>query len=225
MSADGVVLVHGASHSARCWDLVVPLLDSTAVAMDLPGRGTRMAEFATATLGGCVRAVIEAADQAGLQRFTLVGHSLGGVTITETAWRHEQRVASLVYVGALIPGQGQSAAEVMFGADLVGEPGQPDEGRCRAAMGNDMTGGQWAAHWKTIVPEPAAVWNARLSGYPTGIPTTYVSMADDVGAAPAAQMIANLGTDVAHRVTPGGHLAMVTKPRELAGVINDLVNC
>ena len=50
-------------------------------------------------------------------------------------------------------------------------------------------------------------------------------MTDDVGVPPALakQMIANLGADVDHRVLSAGHIAMVTKPRELAAVINDVV--
>lgn len=94
-------------------------------------------------------------------------------------------------------------------------------------MANDMTDEQWRAHWKTIVPEPAAIWNARLSGYPVGVPITYISMADDLGATPelTRRSMANLGADVDHRVVQGGHLVMLTKPRELAEIINDLVNC
>lgn len=116
---------------------------------------------------------------------------------------------------------------MIFGADLTAEQGQPDEDRCRATMANDMTDAQWRAHWKTIVPEPAAIWNARLSGYPDGVATTYISMAEDLGATPALteRSMANLGADVDHWVVNGGHLVMVTKPKELAGVINDVVNC
>jgi pimeloyl-ACP methyl ester carboxylesterase len=221
VTADGVVLVHGASHAACCWDLVLPHLDLPAVAVDLPGRGSRPADFTSITLDDCVCAVVDGADAAELGRFALVGHSLGGVTITETAWRYPERVARLVYVGAIVCAPGESAAEVMFGADLTEELGSPSEQRCRATMGNDMTDAQWRAHFRTIVPEPAANWNSRVSGLPVGIPTTYVSMADDVGV-PAGQMTKLIG-DVVHQVIPGAHLAMVTRPRELANAINSAI--
>lgn len=47
--------------------------------------------------------------------------------------------------------------------------------------------------------------NARLSGYPDGVPITYVSMTDDVPVPPALaeQMVANLGAGVEHRVLSG----------------------
>jgi hypothetical protein len=94
-------------------------------------------------------------------------------------------------------------------------------------MGNDMTEAQWVAHWPTIIPEPVAIWNARLSGYPDGMPTAFITMADDAGAPPelTKRSMANLGGDVDRRVVQGAHLAMITKPGELAGLINDIVNC
>ena len=60
---------------------------------------------------------------------------------------------------------------------------------------NDMTDEQWAEVWQQFVPESAVLWNARLSGYPAGVPMTFVSMTDDVGVPPelAQQMIVNLG--------------------------------
>ena len=89
-------------------------------------------------------------------------------------------------------------------------------------FGNDLTDDQWAVHWKGLVPESSTLWNARLSGYPIGIPITYVSMAEDMGVPPslAEQMIANLGADVEHRMLSAGHLVMVTKPQDLAAIID-----
>jgi pimeloyl-ACP methyl ester carboxylesterase len=77
-------------------------------------------------------AVIDSADQAGFEQFALVGHSLGGVTITETAWRHPERVAQLVYVGALAPAPGASASIAWWGVDMpAGKPVTVD-GHCLA---------------------------------------------------------------------------------------------
>jgi pimeloyl-ACP methyl ester carboxylesterase len=114
VTVDGIVLVHGSNLSAACWGPVVEHLSSPAVAVDLPGRGSRPADIMAVTLDDCVTAVVDAADQAGLGRFVLVGHSLGGVVITETACRYPDRVAGRVYVGALVPAPGACAATVMF---------------------------------------------------------------------------------------------------------------
>jgi pimeloyl-ACP methyl ester carboxylesterase len=205
---------------------MTPHLLAPVVAVDLPGRGSRPADLAAVTLSDCVQAVIDSAGQAGFERFVLVGHSLAGVTITETAWRHPERVAGLIYVAAAVPAPGASAAIAITGADMPpGKPHMPDEATAKAYFGNDLTDEQWAEHWKGLVPESAAIWNAQLSGYPDSVPSTYISMTDDVGVPPelAELMIANLRALAEHRVLCAGHTVMVSKPRELAAIINDVV--
>ena len=197
-----------------------------AVAVDLPGRGSHPADIIAVTLGDCVGAVIGAADLAGFDRFALVGHSLGGVTITETAVRYPGRVSWLIYVGAVVPGPGQSAGLVTVGADYPeGRPVWPDSAAARSMFGPGLTEAQSAQHWGRLVPEAPQLLNARLSGYPSGIPTTYVSLTEDAGVLPALaeQMIANLGGDVDHRVLRAGHLVMISQPRELAALIDSVV--
>ena len=93
-------------------------------------------------------------------------------------------------------------------------------------FGNDLSDEQWMETWQGFVPEAAALMNTGVSGYPGGVPITYVSMTDDVPVPPALaeQMIANLGAGVEHRVLSAGHMVMVSKPRELAAIINDVVD-
>jgi pimeloyl-ACP methyl ester carboxylesterase len=228
VNVDGIVLVHGSNLSAACWDPVVEHLDTPAVAVDLPGRGSRPTNILAVTLDACVEAVIDAADQARLGRFALVGHSLGGVVITEAAWRYAARVARLVYVGALVPAPRESAADILFGGDLPeAAPRMTTEDRAKGFFANDMTHDQWGEVWQQFVPESPRLWNARLSGYPDDVPMTYVSMANDIGVPPelAQRMIANLGAQVDHRVLTAGHIVMMTKPHELAREINAAVSC
>lgn len=226
MSDECVVLVHGGFHSAACWSPVLPHLKMPAIAIDLPGRGVRPADLATVTLQDCVTAVIEAADEAGFDRFTLVGHSIGGVTITETAWCHPERTAHLVYVGALVPPPGSSAAIEMTGSDFdPGEIPMIDEAIAKELFGNDLDEQQWETYWATMAPETACALNSRLSGYPRNVPATYVSLTDDIPVPPevAARMMTNIGDHVVHRMIRAGHAVMFSKPVELAEIINGIV--
>ena len=222
------MLVHGSNLSAACWDRVRKHLATSAVAVDLPGRGSRPADISAVTLDDCVDAVVDSANGAGFDRFVLVGHSLGGVVITEAASRNPERVVSLVYVGALIPAAGQSAAGVVFGEDLpTTHPQMATEERAKLFFANDMSDEQWGEVWRQFVPESPRLWNARLGGHRADVPITYVSMSDDVGVPRllADEMINNLGNGVDHRVLSAGHLVMVTKPHALAAIINGIVNC
>lgn len=182
--------------------------------------------MATVTLNDCVQAVLDAADRVGWEQFVLLGHSLGGVTVTETAYRHPERIGQLIYVGALIPALHQSASLTQSGVDWpAGLDVTIEEPVARAIFGNDLDNEEWAAAWNEFVPDAERLFNARLSGYPNGLPITYIGMADDIAVPPALadQMIANLPGSVERRVLPGGHLPMVSRPRELAATINDVV--
>jgi pimeloyl-ACP methyl ester carboxylesterase len=224
MASDGVVLVHGGTHTSSCWDYLLPLLDAPACAVDLPGRGSRPADLSTVTLADCVEAVIDEADAAAFTRFALVGHSLGGVTITETAYLHPGRVSQLVYVGALVPPPGSSASVLMTGGRLEAMTPMSEE-RAKTLFGNDLTEDQWTHHFKSIVPDAVGIMNAQLSGYPGGIPITYVNMSQDVPVPPALaeQMAGNLGPGVERRTIDAGHTVMVSEPEQLAAIINEVV--
>jgi pimeloyl-ACP methyl ester carboxylesterase len=225
MAPDGVILVHGGSHTSTCWEYVLPLLDAPGRAVDLPGRGSRPADLSRVGLADCVEAVIDEADTAGFTRFALVGHSLGGVTITETAYVHPSRVSHLVYVGALIPPPDSSASILMTGGHMESMAPMPEE-RAKTLFGNDLTEEQWAHHFKGIVPDAVGIMNAQLSGYPSGIPITYVNMSEDVPVPPALadQMAGNLGHGVERRTIATGHTVMVSRPKELAAIINEVVD-
>jgi pimeloyl-ACP methyl ester carboxylesterase len=228
VTADGMVLVHGSNLSAACWDSVLPHLTAPAVAVDLPGRGSRPADILTVTLDQCVEAVLESAREAGFGEFALVGHSLGGVVITEVASRHPALISGLVYVGALVPATGGSAAEVIFGNDLpTTRPQMATEQRAKLFFANDMTDEQWNTVWRQFVPESPLLWNARMHGHPGRMPVTYISMIEDVGVPPdlVEQMIANVGAEVEHQVLQAGHVVMTTRPRDLANAINSATNC
>jgi pimeloyl-ACP methyl ester carboxylesterase len=212
--------------TAHSWDPVLPHLTVPVVAIDLPGRGNRPADPMTVTLDDCVRAVIESADEAGFDRFAVVAHSLGGVTATETAFRHPDRVAQLTYVGALVPAPGECAAVIQTGALLPPtELVTIEEKLAKAIFGTDLNDEQWALTWEAFVPDAPDVLNASVTGYPNGVPITYISMTDDMPVPPSMveQMIANLGGRVDHRVLKTGHMVMTSKPRELAALIDDAV--
>ena len=224
MSTDGIILVHGGMHTASCWALVEPMLDLPVRAVDLPGRGSRPAELSEVTLDDCVAAVLDEADSAGFTTFALVAHSLGGVTITETAYRHGQRITHLVYVGAIVPPTGSSAAKVMIGDDVSAtDPLVVSDEFAKAGFGNDLSEEQWAVHAASLVPDAPGIMNGVISGLPSGIPVTYVNMSDDVPVPPtlAEQMAANLGTHVERVTLHAGHTVMVSQPKALADVIND----
>jgi pimeloyl-ACP methyl ester carboxylesterase len=125
-----VVLVPGAWHGAWCWERVVDGLasrDVPAVAIDLPGRGDDPGP--PTDLPGDVARVRSVLDRHARDGVVLVGHSYGGVVITD-AGTHPA-VAHLVAIAALLVTERESAASAAAAeaaAEGLDHSGRPDAG-------------------------------------------------------------------------------------------------
>ena len=128
------VLVHGAWHGGWCWERIAPLLGAAGhevLAPDLPGMGADRTPFAADVLAqwadfvaGLVRGAAEPA--------VLVGHSRGGLVISEAAERAPDQIRVLVYLAALLLPVGTTSRQTL-NADgrsvLELSPGWSDRGR------------------------------------------------------------------------------------------------
>jgi len=104
------VLVHGGFHGAWCWEpTIVELnrLGHDAVAVDIPGHGTRLDE--ESTLANRRDAIVEFLQPGDV----LVGHSGGGFDVTLAADAVPERVAHVIYLAAVLPREGRTYPEAM----------------------------------------------------------------------------------------------------------------
>ncbi|CAN7331238.1 alpha/beta hydrolase [Phenylobacterium sp. LjRoot225] len=97
------VLINGGFHGAWCWERLIPELEARghqAVAVELPGHGTRAHE--EASLAGYRDAVVELIEPGDV----LVPHSMGGFIATVAADAAIDRVRHIVYLAAGLPLEG-----------------------------------------------------------------------------------------------------------------------
>lgn len=140
------VLVHGAWHDHHTWDALVPLLEGgghPVLTLDLPGAGVNAAVpasfrvrpidltvFATepspnAGIGQVERteatiAVVRKAALLGNGSVVLVGHSLGGLTISPVAESIPETLAAVVYLSAFLLPPGMVAGEMTGHPTMAG---------------------------------------------------------------------------------------------------------
>ncbi len=103
------VLIHGAWHGAWCWNKVVPLLQKeghTVVAPDLPGLGEDKTPISEVTLQAYAARVCEVVS-AQSEPVILLGHSMGGVAITQAAENCSDNIRQLVYLSAFLLQNGE----------------------------------------------------------------------------------------------------------------------
>lgn len=105
------LLVHGGFHGAWCWASIIPEIEKLghdARAVELPGRGDDKTPHSEITLDLWTKHVVEQASSGGRPPI-LVGHSLGGLTITRAAELSPNAFDSLIYLTAAVPPQGEAA--------------------------------------------------------------------------------------------------------------------
>ena len=104
------VLVHGAWQAAFVWDEVKAQLEKQGhhvIAVELQGHGKDQSALADATLDNYVAKVTAAINSAD-GKVILVGHSLGGAIITQTATKVPGKIEKLVYIAGFVPPTGKS---------------------------------------------------------------------------------------------------------------------
>jgi pimeloyl-ACP methyl ester carboxylesterase len=103
------LLIHGAWHGAWCWHKVVPRLEKrghAVLAPDLPAMGIDRTAPNRVSLASWRDFVCGIVDRAP-EPVVLVGHSRGGIVISEVAEHRPERVRALVYVTAFLLKDGQ----------------------------------------------------------------------------------------------------------------------
>ncbi len=216
-----VVLVHGAFVDGSGWE-------GTYRALTAKGFTVSVVQHPTATLAGDVGYVtraIEAHDGPAI----LVGHSYGGVVITE-AGRHPQ-VKALVYVAAWLPDAGESVNALIAKLPQDGPlpPLAPRDGflfvdpaKFPDAFAQDVE--RSTAEFQAIAQLP---WALEAAGGTGGEPawktrpSWYLVSADDRMIPPPAQrdMAAHAGAKVTE--SPGSHSIYVSHPDAVAKLVEE----
>jgi pimeloyl-ACP methyl ester carboxylesterase len=215
-----VVLVHGAFADGSSWSKVIPLLQAKGlkvVAVQNP----------LSSLAADVDATKRIVDaQSG--PVILVGHSYGGVVITQAGVN--PKVAALVYVAAFAPPKGQSVNGL--GKD---QPAPPWAGSIKPDSGGYLTltpEGIAKFFAQDLPPKEAALLAATQgptfggafddkvteTAY-TNKPTWYIVAKNDRMIAPEAELAMAKAANAKITELDSSHVVMLSKPKQVADVI------
>src|SRR5919197_2042911 len=119
-SGPPVVLIHGMVNSSRHWEDVALLLADryTLTAPDLIGHGDSATPRGDYSLGAHAASIRDLLASIGIDRATVVGHSLGGGVAMQFFYQFPQRTGRLVLVSS--GGLGREVGPLLRAAALPG---------------------------------------------------------------------------------------------------------
>lgn len=93
-----VVLLHGYLENMLVWDNFVPLLykEVRVITLDIPGHGISEVKGEIHTMDYLADTLAAALEKLGIERATIVGHSMGGYVALAFAERHPDRTEGVV---------------------------------------------------------------------------------------------------------------------------------
>lgn len=231
---------------------MLPYFQATVLAIDLPPKAIRGVvnpsplppELATTSLDDWASSALADIDAAGIDRFVLVGHSMGGLTISELARRVPERIEHLVFVSCMVPPEGGLVVEGVPATasaearEVLADAPEPetaragmDEASIRRMFCNDMDDDQTKFVLDHTGTEAFAVFGERVTraGIPPTLAKTYVRLARDQALTPSDQDTAiqrlreSPGGDVHVVELDTGHDVMISAPEVLASALGQIV--
>ncbi|MEF9958329.1 MAG: alpha/beta hydrolase [Acinetobacter sp.] len=220
-----VVLVHGAFSDGSAWSKVIPLLQDKGV-------NVVAVQNPLSSLADDVKATQRVLD---MQKgpVVLVGHSWGGIPITQVG--QQDKVKALVYVAAFAPSEGQSVVDVSkdyptpsgfshLVADKDGFVTLSLEG-VQKHLAPDVAAKQTRLMFATQTPTNSKNFEEKVTvaAWKTK-PSWYVVSQQDYMLQPAAQVA--MAKKISAHVTTlqAGHTAQISQPKAVANVILEAVN-
>jgi pimeloyl-ACP methyl ester carboxylesterase len=220
MARPTILLVHGGFVDGSGWDRVYALLRKD-------GYKVTIVQNPTTSLADDVAVTRRAIDEAQ-GPVILVGHSYGGVVVTEAG--NDSRVAGLVYIAAFAPDKGESVSKLIANP-APGAPVPPilppqegflmlDKAKFAASFAADVEPSlaEFMAH--SQVPWGLNALNGEVTSASWRTkPSWYLVATDDKMIPPEAQRAMSRRAGATVTESPGSHAVYVSRPGPVAKLI------
>jgi pimeloyl-ACP methyl ester carboxylesterase len=220
-----VVLLHGAGVGPWIWDRTRKHLHADSLALTYPGRQSQ------ATPETCADAIAtELSRNTG--DFIIVLHSLAGVLAGPLAARLGGRLKKVVLLSAIVPTPEQTFAQVLgFPARLIlpllfrlhskglkPSPQMIHSELCQDILPEDAE--KVIGHYEAEFP---GLYLTPPQPLPVKTPLTFIKLLQDRSISPRVQqkIIQHLAINSTYEID-AGHLAMLSQPERLAGILDAL---
>jgi len=236
------VLVHGGWHGGWCWQKVVPFLEAAGhevYAPTLTGLAERASELSPDVgLDTHIQDIVGLLEEKNLHGVILVGHSYGGMVITGVVDQVPERIAHLVYLDTFVPRDGESMTSISRIVIWILRKQTRADGWRVDSRGTYGVTTEPDRSWvlSKVTPQPLKTFEQPLHlKNPAIVSTKDRTHIACIGGFFFSHMRRLLQHLLARRALPpteagwrlrqlrSGHDAMITKPRELADLLLEVV--
>ena len=233
------VLIHGSWHGAWCWYKIIPLLQQAGhqvIVLDLPSHGRDWTAPREVSLQRYVESVCNVLD-AQAESVILVGHSRGGIVISQTAEHRSDKIRTLVYLAAFLIPNGETLMttalsdpdSLIISNTVVNQEQGSTMLKAEAfrdALYGDCSQEDIVLATALLTPEPIAPSATPLSlseEHFGRIPRVYIETLQDKGVTPALQKKMYTVTPCQQIISMDtSHSPFLSQPQQLASHLTSL---
>jgi len=228
---NGIVLIHGAGLGNYVWSEINPHLKYPVLTINFPNRETGGTSNKNTSFEEYMTSAIQQIESWDKDQITIVAHSIGGCLGLKLNDYFQEKLSRFIGISAIIPKSGESFTDCFpFPQKLIlpiilklfGT--KPPAKSIEKELCNDLPSSKSEEIIKRFSPESVKLYTTKINYNSIPEQRLFIKLLNDNALNQDIQnkMIRNLNCKNIVELD-SGHLPMLSKPKELAGIINEFL--
>ena len=227
-NSPGIVLIHGAGLGNYIWNETNQHLKTPSLSINFPNRELGDKSNKKISFETYLNAAIQQIENWEIPQFIIIAHSIGGCLALKLNEHFKERVKGFIAISAIIPKKGTSFTDcfpipqrLILPAVLKLFGTKPPEKLLKNDLCNDLKPSQSEEIIRRFSPESIKLYTTKITYNAVPRKSLYIKLLNDKAIPQDMQdeMIKNLNCNEVVELD-SGHLPMMSKPKDLAELIN-----
>jgi len=227
----GIIFIHGAGLGSFIWNVMKLLINYPVLAIDFPNREVIEKINYNLTFDDYTKSAVEQIEKFNKDKIIIVTHSIGGCLDLKLTDYFKDKITGFVGIGSIFPSNGKSFVSCFpFPQNylmplilrILGT--KPPKKSIEQELCNDLTPEQTSEIVKRFTPEAKRLYTTNVHHKNIASKTLYIKLNNDKSLSLQLQEKMAKEMNIYNIATlDSGHLPMISRPKELADILNDFV--